>query len=293
MNFGLVQGDYQALKRRLALSVGPSALPDITIDPPKGDGDELSFIRLVAWSYVLIYESGKISLNFLRQLPPWNGKEILPYVRSLRTWSSHNLQFDKDHDIQTIRAAVAWFSETCGVGTPQENIHWQKCFAMLCSDVHRILSLAISACDQLDSGEDAEALRNSLQSKLNRTWAAHAFDSYIVRALHTFGMDGFDVVVIRNRYLNQWRKIVEISSADQLEANVISAVESSLLREIGECLPITAAQLGHILGCKTAAEILHAMQTLKSLEPSDRGELSRHLVSLEDGQLEEGISLNS
>jgi len=283
MSFGLVQSDYQTLKRRLALSVGANALPDITIDPPKGESDELSFIRLVAWAYVLLNESGKISLNFLRKLPPWKGSEILPYVRSLRTWSSHNLQFDKDHDIQTLRAAVVWFTETCGAGTPQESAHWQKCFAMLCGDLHRTLSLAISTCDQLDSGEDAMGLRASLKSKLDRFWPAHAFDAYVVQALRVFGLDGFDVVNIRNRHLNQWRKIVEISSADQLERNVVSAVESSVLREIGECLPITAEQLSHILGCKTGAEILQAMHALKCFGPSERGAFMLHLAELEAG----------
>jgi len=280
MSFGLVQGDYQTLKRRLTLSVGVTALPDITIDPPKGNSDELSFIRLVAWSYVLIFESGKISLNFLRKLPPWHGKEILPYVRSLRTWASHNLQFDHDHDVKTLRAAVGWFSETCGVGTPQESSHWRKCFEALCEDLHKVLSLAVSACDQLDSGEDSARLRDQLTSRLDRAWPAHVFDRYVDRALVSFGLGGFDVVQIRNRYLSKWRTIVEISSADQLERNITSAVESALVAEVGDCLPLTAAELRDLLECKTSEEVLQAIRALKSCDQVARVEVARHVQSL-------------
>ena len=52
--FQVVQGrHFLQLRRRLAVYAGQGALPDITIDPPRGTSDELSFLRMVAWAYVL------------------------------------------------------------------------------------------------------------------------------------------------------------------------------------------------------------------------------------------------
>ena len=112
MSFGVLQGSFNTLRLRLAAYVGRPAISEITIEPPKGNSDELSFIRLVAWGYIFLNESGKDALNFLRQLPPWNASDraLLPHVQALRTWTSHNLSIEKIHDLNTYRTAIAWLS---------------------------------------------------------------------------------------------------------------------------------------------------------------------------------------
>jgi hypothetical protein len=264
MSFGLIHSDFLSLKQRLTVAIGPDALADINIAPPKGNNDELSFIRLVAWSYVLLHESGKVSLNFLRRLPPWNGAAMLPYVRALRTWTSHNLLFDRDHDMQTIKLAVSWFSTTCGVGTPREPRHWESCFTALCNDLHDLLSKAIASCDNFDTPDDGPALVKDLQERLDRAWEGHRFDRYAEAAMQRLQYTGYDVVAFRNRYLEQWRRIVTTSVDDQIERNLALRIEADLLAEFGNALPVTSDEMTELMTFETPQALVSALFLLRN-----------------------------
>ncbi|WP_321919547.1 hypothetical protein, partial [Paraburkholderia tropica] len=148
MNFATLTGNYLTLRAKLTAYVGPHALADITVHPPANVNDELSFLRLVAWGYALLHESGKISLQFLRDLPPWSepGVALLPHVRALRTWSSHNLSFEKTSDVKTIRSALQWITRTCGSGSPSKSAEWKLCFLALANDLDSLLKKAIACC---------------------------------------------------------------------------------------------------------------------------------------------------
>lgn len=270
MSFGKIQSNFISLKKRLTVAVGSAALDDINIEPPKGDDDELSFLRLVAWTYVLIFESGKISLNFLRKLPPWKESELLPYVRPLRTWMSHNLLFESDHDVQTMGKAMDWFTSTCGTGIPQTSSHWKACFAQLLSDVNVLLSNAIVACDAFNSEIDGARLKSDLKEKLDRNWAAYRFDRYVEDAINRFGYSGFDVVLFRNRYLEQWRRVVITALPEQIERNLILRIEADILNEMRDALPITAEEFKTLIAFRDEEAVAAALIMLRSQVPESR-----------------------
>ncbi|MES2298968.1 MAG: hypothetical protein V4582_18120 [Pseudomonadota bacterium] len=256
MSFAPISSDFLVLRKRLLLAIGANAMTDITIAQPTGDDEELSFIRLVAWAYVLLHESGKISLNFLRRLPPWQGGELLPYVRALRTWTSHNLSFDREVDVQTMRISVQWFAAACGVGTPTNAVHWKKCFEKLSTDLHSVIKSAILTCDLFDDPVDGNNLKKELQEKLDRNWDAHKFDRYAEAVFERLGYSGFDVVAFRNRHLNNWRQIVSASTPDQIDRNLTIRIESDILRSLMDALPVSIEEFDKLIVCENSDSLL-------------------------------------
>lgn len=244
MTFAIVHGEYLTLKKRLTMYVGSSAFSEITIDTPKGSNDELSFLRLVSWAYVLIHENGKVPLDFLKKLAPINCTgQLLPHVRKLRTWMSHNLSFDKTADVKTLTAVVAWFQKTCGVGTPVAPEHWDKCFTTLCKELAALLSGAVSACDCLASPEDGQMLVEDLKNRVNRKWDAYRFDVFVEEAVKRLGYSGIDVVAFRTRHLEEWRKVIADSAEDAASRLISLRIESDILQTMAEALPLTIRDL--------------------------------------------------
>jgi hypothetical protein len=272
MNFGEVSTAYGQLRRRLSVYVGQDALPNITIDPPKGTSDELSFLRMVAWSYVLLYEAGRVPFGYLRQLPPWNqpASALLPYVRALRTWTSHNLALEKEADIATLREAIAWFSKTCGVGTPTSSSHWQQCFASLCVDLVGVLSAAIGACDAFEKPDDRDRLVDGLRRRLDRDWAAYRFDAVVDETAIRLGYEGIDPVRFRSRHLDSWRKVVAGSTEDDLERNLKLRIEADMLALMSSALPLTSDELAELTGAAGKESVVAMLCSLRAVPPEMR-----------------------
>lgn len=280
MNYGEVSTAYGQLRRRLAVYVGQDALPNITIDPPKGTSDELSFLRMVAWSYVLLYEAGRVPLDYLRQLPPWNQhtSALLPHVRALRTWTSHNLALEKEADIATLRVAIAWFSKTCGVGTPASLSHWQQCFTSLCVDLVGVLSAAIGACDAFEQPDDHDRLVDGLRRRLDRDWPAYRFDSVVDQTAIRLGYKGIDPVRFRSRHLDSWRKVVACSVEDDLERNLKLRIEADMLAMMSIALPLTSEELAELTGATEKESVIAMLLSLRAVPPEVRKAVAANLA---------------
>lgn len=111
MTFAALQEVHRQLGLRLRAYGGDAALPEVTVSLPIHDNDELAFVRLVVWCYVLVNESGRVALRFLRDLPPLNGAELLPEAGNLRTWATHNLLPDKEADRKKLIQSWQWLKD--------------------------------------------------------------------------------------------------------------------------------------------------------------------------------------
>ncbi len=266
MTFGSVNGAYLTLKQRLAVHVGGDAIGEITVQPPPNSNDELSFLRLVSWAYTLIHEAGRVALNFLKELPPSSSYEpILPHVRGLRTWISHNLSLAKDSDRKAIAAAFGWFRRTCGVGTPASPEQWQACFSGLCTELTILLNAAIRACDSLDSRDDGARLTQELNKRLQRNWDAYRFDSYVETAKRRLGYGGLNTVVFRQRHLDNWRKIVAIAEDGAIDRLLALRIEADLLLLMGDALPVTTSEILEKARFTDPAQLGAAMMLMRRL----------------------------
>ena len=137
MNFAELNTAVVELRHSLRSFVGGKELSEITIQPPAGDNDEASFMRLVNWSYVLLFEVERVAIPYLLKLPsemPDTKSDLQAarqIVRSLRTWSSHNLNRSSDRDNAILRQVKIWFVEQCGAISPNDDSTWQAAFEKL------------------------------------------------------------------------------------------------------------------------------------------------------------------
>lgn len=266
MTFATLHSHFITLRRRLAVHVKP-ALAEITVDAPRGDADELSFMRLVAWSYIVLNESARIPLGFLKALPPWStAAALLPHVGALRTAMSHNLAFDSARDVKTMRAASDWYSKSCGVGSPVSDGHWKACFDALISELSQVLSLAIQACDQLADPIDGSRLVIELQLRLDRDWPGYVFDSYVDRAVENFGY-GLNAVEVRGLHLATWRKVVTTAKEDRIEQVLTQRIEADILDYMCNALPASADEIAKLLRYEDQAALAAALMALRASGP--------------------------
>ena len=143
MSFLALNADVTDLRNSLHAYFGEGTLTDITVRLPARDQDEASFLRLVVWSYALLFEAGGVTIPYLLKLPDGNHRaHVNPsasrdLVRSLRTWTSHNLGLS-DHDIGISREAMGWLRRICDTNSPGTCTEWKACFDGLCIEVNRM-----------------------------------------------------------------------------------------------------------------------------------------------------------
>lgn len=279
MTFGTLHSDLNTLRRRLAVHVKPP-LAEITVEAPRGDADELSFIRLVAWGYVLLNETARVPLTFLKSLPPWSMvAALLPHVGSLRTSMSHNLAFGSTRDVKTMRVASEWYSRSCGVGSPVSDGHWKACFDALRRELSDILARAIQACDQLDDPTDGERLVEELQLRLDREWPGHRFDPYVERAIEKFGY-GLNPVEVRSSRIAEWRKVLAAAREDEIERVMTQRIEADVLDYMCHALPASAEEVARLLRYDDKAALAAALLALRAARPDEVRDVLERLRDL-------------
>ncbi|WP_204128261.1 hypothetical protein [Pseudomonas ogarae] len=265
MNFAEIHNLYLDFKRRLTSIVGREVFPEITVNPPKGDSDELSFMRLVAWGYVLLFESGRGAFGFLKKLPPLSdtGGPLVPHLHALRTWASHNLVFDKKRDIRTVRIATVWLLSKCETGSPSTSDHWKVCFEAIATDLKDVLEGAIAACDCFDKRDDRDNLIAEFQKCLDRNWDAYVFDEYVDQAFQKFGYAGLSATEIRASHLEAWRKIVVVSDEEAIQRNLTMRIENDVLNIMASSLPLISKELDGLLDNPSEGVVTTAMLLLR------------------------------
>jgi hypothetical protein len=231
----------------------------------------LSFQKVVAWSYVVLFETGKISINFLKELPPVNQfGALLPHVRDLRTWISHNLALDKPADRKTLANALLWLRNTCGTTNPKSAEHWRKCNGALSSEITGTLESALLASDNLFSPEDGPRLVEELRKRLSGNWEAYLFDQYAAEAAKLLGYTAIDVVAFRKRYLSNWRSVVESADPARREELLRLRIEADMLTEMANALPLAAAQALARAKLNAGAELGAAMLLIRQAARNNR-----------------------
>lgn len=284
MTFATLADGFGNLRRQLAAHVSRDALGEITIAPPRGDSDELSFLRLVAWGYVLLNENGRVPLRFLKDLPPWQAASpLLPHVSALRTWMSHNLAFDSTHDLKTMRVATEWLSNACGSGSPSSPEQWKRCFDTLMQELSGIVVKATKACDNFNDSVDGPRLVEDLNVRLDRNWPAYRFDAYVERAIQTFGYEGLDATEVRKGRIEQWRKVLEATQEDAIERILTLRIEADVLAFMCNALPAPAEEISKLLCFDEKSDLTAALLALRERGPIASRDVLASLRAIADG----------
>ena len=246
MTFSALNLAVADLRRSLTSFVGPNALVDVTVRPPVDAEGEISFLRLVAWSYVLLFEAGRISIPFLlRSSGAYRGqRESIQLIRALRTWSFHNLGLDRDRDLQLSRQVERWFLDTCGQSPPNDDASWNVCFDSVCGLVDDVVQQCRRAvADLLSSDDGGEADIADLQHRIERLWAPDRFDALVTDVATRLDVQ-VDVGKFRRSKLDAWRSfLLGLPDDDDPIQAVERLIERDILEYVDGVLPIGGREI--------------------------------------------------
>ena len=233
---------YQILRTRVSVHLSKGCA-EISLPLPSDFGDELAFYRLVNWGYVLVNEAARIPLSFLTSLPPLRaGNSFRKEVTTLRTYVAHNLDIAKERDQSTYTFVHRWFKEACGRGTPDGAEHYGDCCSHLAGRLRETLGGAIEACDLLDDPVDGPRLIADLRERIDLMWDAHRFDPIVAECAARLGSPGVDLLAIRSRHLDRWRRVLSEAEETKRERVLEQRIEADLLEAIGDALRRTVRE---------------------------------------------------
>lgn len=241
MTFAAINDAVVELRTSLTKLVGPDALTEISVGPPVDGRGEISFLRLVAWSYVLVFEVGRISIPFLLRTSDYHERQrtSIDLIRALRTWCFHNLGVASDRDVQVSRLVHRWFLDACGEATPDDPANWNECYEQLCDLVSELVHQCQRAVREvLSSPDDGEAVIDDLRRRTARFWPADAFDELVGDLAKVLGVR-VDVTKFRRRRLDTWRSFLrDVPEDDDPREAVARVIERDILVYGGDVLPI-------------------------------------------------------
>ena len=244
MKFQELNAEVVSLRQSLGVFVSERALEEIVLRPPISD-DEASFLRLVAWSYVFVFEAGRLTIPYLvklssgQELSEKRAREACELIHDLRTWSFHNLGFTSRHGAKVSRRVQKWFMADGNLSPPNTRIAWRKCFERLCSETHAIVlhckgAIAVNTTDN----EEGEGWFADLRSRLSTNWSNMKFDEVLGDISARLGQT-IDVPEFRASRVENWRTFLQdVPPNDNPEGRLLRFIERDLLDYREPILPI-------------------------------------------------------
>lgn len=285
MTFSALNVAVTDLRRSLASIVDPAALAEISVRPPVDGRGEISFLRLVAWCYVLIFEAGRTSIPFLlRSSGAYDGqRESLELIRDLRTWCFHNLGFASDRDRELSRRVHRWFLDAGGQSPPDAPESWNACSDRLCVVVSEVVGQCQRAIgDVLSSPDDGKVLVEDLQHRIERYWPAHKFDELVGDLAFGLGVH-VDVVKFRRPRIDVWRSLLlDIPEEDDPVETVTRRIERDLLEYEDRMLPISGNDVMERFGLSPGQDVGAAMRLARELFAGGVRDADELLAGLQD-----------
>ena len=248
----------------LAKSVlGCAAFEELHVLLPDPANPEPAFIRAVSWLYCLYFEAGRISLAYLRRLGEGYSLVDRPLaerhveeVRCLRTELHHNLGVGESE--QTTRStAEHWRRKACGTALPRTANEWRDCYHRLVDDASGFLEAVESVVRRIESGgQETEGHIEEWRRLLRRSWPASEFDPLIDDVKYRLGREALNTVTFRNRYVDKWRKHLELLDEEfDFELEAARLIEKALLDEGGSVLPITGRDVIESVGIEPGPDV--------------------------------------
>ena len=244
MRFAELNAAVAELRRSLRNFVAETALGEIYIRPPARESDEASFMRLVNWSYVLLFEVGRVTVPYLIKLPGIAGQPVerlqegRRVVHDLRTWSSHNIGFSSERDAAISKRVGVWFLAQCKDTEPRDEGTWRLCFESLCSEVGLIVEHCRSALASIAGNVDEAGAIEELRHRLDRSWPPDRFDEIVADTCTRLGIS-LNVPGFRDQRLATWREfLTTVPDSDDPRGAITRLIERDVVDHTNDVLPI-------------------------------------------------------
>ncbi|WP_419826212.1 hypothetical protein [Sphingomonas sp.] len=212
MTFEEVSAEAQGFVDLVASRTGRHLIQVVTVPEPAGAPDELHFVRIVSWGYVLLNEAGSVMFKELaRSLKSSRPEVSKTYqdgkrdIEALRTMLSHNLAEASRANERTRRIAEAWLLQNGAPG------NWPIRCNNLCRTLHAMLLGLRGAFAQLcEEGEDGQVGVDQLLAAVDRAWPPHLFDGVVSSIAEEVGLPSLEAVEFRKPRQEEWMKLVAL-----------------------------------------------------------------------------------
>ncbi len=226
-------------------------------------------MRLVNWTYVLLFEAGRVSIPYLMKLQngadvPLNVKEARIMVHNLRTWISHNVGFSSRRDAAISKHVSQWFLDLCRTTEPDNASAWRVCFGGLCREVGDIIRHCQSALELIVRENDMDTIQD-LNRRVDRSWSTHLWDALVGDICVRLSLR-IDIRKFRNSRLSEWRTFLDsVPEEDDPEQAVIRIIERDLLNHTSDILPIDGRDVMFALDLGPGPAIGSALRQAREL----------------------------
>ena len=242
-------------------------------------------MRLVNWTYVLLFEAGRVAIPYLMKLqgstaiPLIAIKDARTIVRDLRTWISHNVGFSSEREAAISRRVSQWFLVLCGTTEPDNANAWRDCFNGLCREAGKIVRHCQNALELIVRENDMDTI-DDLKRRVDRSWSTDRWDALVGDICVRLSLR-INVPKFRNSRLSGWRTFLDtVPEEDDPEQAVNLIIERDLLNHTSDILPIDGRDVMSALDLGPGPVIGSALQYARELFRSgirDRAQLLERL----------------
>jgi hypothetical protein len=273
MSFSDLNAAYSELRDALRTHVAVTSIDDLNIRPPAGEADEAFFLRLVAWCFSLLFETGRHSIPFLLDLKFDEKSEerqlhqsTRMLVQQLRSFVSHNLGFAEDHDVEVRKAVSDWFVKICGAAFPVSHDDWAKCFRSLCVDARNCVRYCTATLSRvISSPDDRDLIVRDLRHRIDRYWKTHQFDQIIEDAAARLG-ERINPRALRDRHLSSWQRYLATLPDDaDPKSEFERLIDGQVADHFRSRLPIGTREIMEALELEPGPEVKRAIDVIREL----------------------------
>ena len=211
--FALCQAEFLELSRTLSADIGRDVVADITIAEPAAPLDELHFIKLVAWAYVVLVEAMPVPVRQISQTMRASDtvrhksfSHTRELVEALRTVQSHNMGASSPRNLHQIKTCKIWLQQNAGSPT----VWSSACSAMAAEVLAALVALRTTFDTVVSKPADRGAFIDSIRTALEKDWPAHSFDEVVCSCAAGLGLEHLDAVAYRKPRFEQWKQLAAL-----------------------------------------------------------------------------------
>lgn len=291
-----VKAVYSALQVAIQ-SFDEPGLEDLTIHLrlPSTDSAAMAFSVGVSWTYVALWETGKVTFRFLIERARAFGMDsrfeldaFRTTTHALRTLLQHGLNPAESKDAAKLATASQWMATACGVdeqpGTyfwPEHDVEWELLAASFYTQAEAFLGVCLQAVHHIQNDEARAATIQEWARRCSDVIPGHVFDIIIAEAVQRLGLPFLNLTVVRNIYLAQWNERLRVlDHAADFKRVARNLVEQSLIQEWQRYCPLNGDDLMMEFQLAPSLELRKLIQRAGQLwreSPCERDELLQRL----------------
>ncbi len=260
--------------------------------------NEAAFSKLISFFYVIYFESGKASLDFLMKeyLSVFINLKIYEddprkTIHNLRTLFQHNLDINDEEDRKKIENCRMWFNSVIEMDYPGSSNEWSHPLELIISVQYGFLVDIEESVKYIESTEEKDYIADVWKGKAFNVRSVYSFEKICTAITPYFGLEDLNTNDFCKRRIQQWIKDLNILDYGyDFEKEAAKLIERDLIKFVNEesqRLPITGNDIMIAIGLskpgKIIGELLRKSKLYYEENPCSPEDLLNYVVQLHKG----------